>query len=132
MLFRKKQLTVAFESSIQAEYEDGFILDEAEHMDVSPYDKKKVKTDNIMRAILNKDPEAEHGKMVRFSVFYMDKWHHIDWTKLPDNARPIRFRNMSADFGEDGKMENLRLNWVQFGYQFNDKNGKNQQKLLGA
>ena len=122
MLFKKK---LPLDTSIQAEYEDGFILDETEHDDISPYDSNH----NILRAILNKDPEPEHGKMVRFSVFYQNQRHDIDWRGLPDNARPIRFRNFSGDFAEGGVITNKRLNWVNFGYQYTDENGKNVQEV---
>jgi len=121
-LFKKK---LPLNTSIQAEYEDGFILDETEHDDISPYDSNH----NILRAILNKDPEAEHGKMVRFSVFYQNQRHDIDWRGLPDNARPIRFRNFSGDFAEGGVITNKRLNWLNFGYQYTDENGKNVQEV---
>lgn len=122
-MLRKK---LPLDTSIQAEYEDGFVLDETEHDDISPYNN----THNILRAILNKDPEAEHGRMVRFSVFYQNKRHDIDWKDLPDNARPIRFRNYSADFLPGGEMANKRVNWLRFGYQFTDENGKNQQEVV--
>ena len=122
MLFKKK---LPLDTSIQAEYESGFVLDETEHDDISPYDSNH----NILRAILNKDPEPEHGKMVRFSVFYQNQRHDIDWRGLPDNARPIRFRNFSGDFAEGGVITNKRLNWVNFGYQYTDENGKNVQEV---
>jgi hypothetical protein len=50
---------------------------------------------------------------------------------LPDNARPIRFRNYSGDYDEaTGDMVNVRLNWLKFGYQYTDGNGKNVQEVV--
>lgn len=118
MLFRKKPL----DGSIEAEYYDGFVFSEAKHDDVSPYDP----TVNILRSILEKHPEAEHGRMVRFSMFYKDKWHDIDWTALPVNARPIRYKNLEQD-SIGGQIIETRLMTVDFGYQYTDENGKNQQ-----
>jgi hypothetical protein len=113
------------DTSVEAQYADGFVLSEHEHNDISPYND----THNILRAILNKDPEQQHGKMVRFSVFYQNKRLDIDWTDLPDNARPIRFRNYSADFAESGKMANKQLNWLRFGYQAT-VSGKNIKEII--
>jgi len=131
MKFRKK---APIDTSCQAEYEDGWILDESQHDDISPYthynEDGEVVPCNILRAILEKRPEPEHGKMVRFSVFYQNQRHDIDWRGLPDNARPIRFRNFSGDFAEGGVITNKRLNWLRFGYQFTDPNsGKNVQEV---
>jgi hypothetical protein len=113
------------DTSIEAEYSDGFILSETEHSDVSPYTDKH----NIFNDVLNHRPEEEHGKLVRFSVFYRDQRYDVDWTTLPDNARPIRFRDGYSTIYPDGSQEN---GWsgVHFGYQYNTKSGKNIQKVI--
>ncbi len=112
------------DTSVEAEYKDGFILSETEHNDQSPYNQ----THNILGAILNKDAEKEHGKVVRFSVFYKDLRHDVDWTTLPDNARPIRFRTGFNTLASDGSETS---GWVsiQFGYQYQDENGKNIKEI---
>ena len=81
--------SLPLETSCQAEYEDGFILDETENDDVSIVNDGK----NTFYDILDGHPEALHGPMVRFSVFWDNKRYDVDWTQLPDNARPIRFRH---------------------------------------
>lgn len=108
------------DTSVQAEYEDGFILDETELQDVSPYNGGQ----NVLRAILDKTPEAEHGKMVRFSGFYKNKRYDIDWTKVPESGRPIRFRHGFLTIGQSGVVEK---GWsgMDFGYQYNDDSGRN-------
>lgn len=114
------------DTSIQVEYSDGFILDETELDDISPYNKGQ----NVLRAVLDKQPEAEHGAMVRFSVFYKDQRHDINWATLPANARPIRFRDgqktMNTGTGE------VSFCWTgcRFGYQFNDATGRNVQEVV--
>lgn len=113
------------DSSCQAEYADGFVLDETEHHDVSPYDPQF----NILRDILDKRPEEEHGKLVRFSVFYKDQRHDVDWRGLPDNARPIRFRGVERDFHGDGSASDKRITWVRFGYQYTNENGKSTKEV---
>lgn len=126
------------DTSVQAEYKDGYILDETESDDTSQFqhlipkdaDGANLEGNNIFSDILNKRPEADHGPLVRFSVFFKDQRYDIDWTSLPDNARPIRFRNMSGDYDPDtGDMVNIRVNWLRFGYQFKDEAGKNQQEV---
>lgn len=114
--------TLPEDTSIEAEYEDGFVLNETQHNDISPYDPQF----NVFRAILNKDPEQEHGMMIRFSVFYKDMRHDINWLDLPDNARPIRFRDRYLTSFPDGSTES-GITGCRFGYQFTDENGKNQQ-----
>jgi len=114
---------IPLDSSIQAEYADGFILDETELNDISPYNENE----NVFRAILNKDAEAEHGKMVRFSVFWKNNRYDIDWSDLPENARPIRFRTKYATFSEDGT-QTFGTTSIVFGYQYNDESGKNIQE----
>lgn len=112
------------DTSCQAEYADGFILDETELNDVSPYNSGQ----NVFRAILDKEAEPEHGAMVRFSVFYKDSRYDVDWTSLPENARPIRFRNGFITLAPGGV---AAQGWsgVRFGYQYNDESGKNIQEV---
>jgi hypothetical protein len=123
------------DTSCQAEYEDGFILDETELNDVSPYDPKF----NVIRAILEKTPEKDHGKMVRFSVFWKDKQYNVNWVGLPDNARPIRFRKKHNSFNETYRTDTGEVltssepmeftDGVDFGYQYTDENGQNVQEI---
>lgn len=111
------------DTSVQAEYEDGFILDETQNKDVSLFDG----THNTFYDILNKLPEAEHGKMVRFSVFWKDKRYDVNWKDLPDNARPIRFRHGYHHWHPDGT-EETGWSGVDFGYQAT-VDGKNVQEV---
>ena len=64
-----------------------------------------------------------------FSVFYKDQRYDIDWTTLPENARPIRFRHgmMTTDIATGEQLSE----WVgmQIGYQYNDDTGKNIQEV---
>lgn len=112
------------DTSIRATYADGFVLDETELDDTSPYDTKF----NILRAVLNKDAETDHGKLVQFSVFYKDNRYNIDWTDLPDNARPIRFRHGYMTIDGYGNQES---GWsgLEFGYQFINDQGENVQEV---
>lgn len=115
-----------FDTSCQAEYEDGFILDETELNDVSGWVEGK----NVFHDILNRLPEAEHGRLVRFSCFWHDRRHDIDWTQLPDNARPIRFRHGYAKMSVDGELLESGFSGVDVGVQWNDEDGRNQQEVL--
>lgn len=125
---------IPFDTSVQAEYEDGFILDETEQGDISAYIEcplvDGVPTGhNTFSDILNKRPEAEHGKMVRFSVFYKDQRLDFDWTTLPDNARPIRFRDRSSWLDGDGNTGVTDWQGCRAGYQYNDEQGKNHKHI---
>jgi hypothetical protein len=112
------------DTSVEAEYSDGFILSETVLDDTNPYGEG-----NTLRAIIDNAPEAEHGRLVRFSVFYLNNRHDIDWTQLPDNARPIRFRDGFVTLAPDGA---TTQGWsgVHFGYQYNDETGKNIQEVI--
>lgn len=113
------------DTSCQAEYKDGFILDETMHDDVSQYGDG-----NIFRDIIQKRPESEHGAMVRFSCFWRDKRYDIDWRDLPDNARPIRFRHGYATRNVEGTYTEIGWSGVDFGVQWNDESGKNHQEIV--
>lgn len=112
------------ETSCQAEYEDGYVLDETEHDDVAQFGDG-----NIFRDILERRPETEHGRMVRFSVFWDNAIYSLDWTTLPDNARPIRFRHGFARMSVDGALQVRGWSGVDFGAQWNDEDGANQQRV---
>lgn len=115
------------ETSCEAEYADGYVHSETELDDVSPYDGGR----NVFYDILNKLPEEEHGRMTRFSVFYQDHRYDVDWTTLPGNARPIRFRHGYSTINADTN-EVIESGWtgVSFGYQYNDESGANQQEVI--
>lgn len=107
------------DTSIRATYEDGTILDETELNDVSPYDEKH----NMLRAVLNREPELLHGKLKTFSVFWKNTRYNIDFTKLPDNAEPIRLRDGNRSLDTNG-VEKFWWSAVRFGYRYTDENGK--------
>lgn len=114
------------DSSCQAEYEDGFVLDETHQDDVSLFADGK----NIFHDILNCLPEVEHGRMVRFSVFWKDARYDIDWRNLPDSARPIRFRHGYATRSISGDLIESGWSGVDFGYQANNPDGSNYQEIV--
>lgn len=113
-----------YDGSCEATYADGYILSETEHEDVSPFTGQH----NILNDILEKRPEAEHGDLVRFSVYYKDARYDVDWNGLPDNARPVRWKRMEAD-SIGGTIVEVRIMKVGFGYQYNDSNGNNIQEV---
>ena len=117
---------IPLDTSCEAEYADGYIHSETELDDISPFEEGK----NIFYDILEKRPEAEHGPMVRFSVFYQNQRYDVDWTGLPESARPIRFRHGYATLHvATGEMES---GWsgMSFGYQYNDETGKNVKEIV--
>ena len=116
------------DTSVEAEYADGYVYNETEHGDIAQYDPGDPKH-NVFYDILNKLPENEHGRMVRFSVFWRDHRYDINWRHLPDNARPIRFRNGNRTLFPDGSQE-FWWSGVDFGYQFTE-NGKNIKDIQG-
>lgn len=113
------------DTAVEAVYKDGFVLSETDCGDVSPYNPEE----NILRAILNKDPEAEHGRLVEFSMYYKNQKHTVDWTTLPDNARPIRFRTAQLERDLDTGQERFSWLGVNFGYQFTNELGKNIKEI---
>ena len=114
------------ETSVQAEYEDGFVLDETALDDKSGWVEGK----NVFHDILNRLPETDHGRMIRFSVFWDNQRYDVDWKDLPDNARPIRFRHGFARMSVDGSLQERGWSGVDFGCQWNDEDGTNQQEVV--
>ena len=109
---------VPLDTSCQAEYEDGFVLDETEHDDVAQYGDG-----NIFRDILKKRPNVDHGRMVRFSVFWKNHRYDVDWTTLPDDAEPVRLRHGYTSITIGGEGESVKSGWtgVDFGYQADEQ-----------
>jgi hypothetical protein len=117
-------MRLPLDGSVEAEYADGYIHSETELDDISPYDP----TRNILNDVLEKRPEAIHGQMVRFSMFYKDKRYDIDWVEMPDSARPIRYKKIEQD-SVGGVITETRLMKVGFGYQYTDGHGHNVQEV---
>ena len=115
------------DTSVEAEYEDGYVHSETELDDISPFEDGR----NVFYDILEGRPEAEHGRMVRFSVYYQNQRYDVDWTQLPDNARPIRFRHGFSTLDvETGEVIASGFTGVDFGFQWNDEHGQNHQEVL--
>lgn len=115
------------DTSVEAEYEDGYVHSETELDDLSPFENGR----NVFFDILERKPEAEHGRMVRFSVFYQNQRYDVDWTTLPDNARPIRFRHAFSTMNMGtGEVIASGFTGVDFGFQWNDEDGQNHQEIL--
>lgn len=116
---------VPYDSSIEAEYEDGYIHSETELDDISAFGEGNVFTD-----ILKKRLEAHHGRMVRFSVFWKNERYDVNWTELPDNARPIRFRHGYSMLNTATGEQISGFSGVDFGFQYNDSSGRNEQEIV--
>ena len=119
--------TLPLDTSIEAEYEDGYVLSETELGDTNPYG-----VGNTLTAILDRSAEEEHGRMVRFSCFYLDTRYDVDWATVPGNgsARPIRFRHGFSTVTQGGEAVESGWAGIDFGYQWNDEDGSNQQEVL--
>jgi hypothetical protein len=114
---------MAYGFYIQAEYESGYCHTEDEQ-DHSPFVRGK----NILSDIIEKRPEAAHGKMVRFSLIGADARYDVDFRGLPASARPIYYRDMKATIDEYGNQTTECLKHY-FGYQYNDEQGKNIKEI---
>lgn len=108
---------------LEAEYESGYVHREQPE-DHSPYVRGK----NIFNDILEHRPEAVHGKMVRFALVGPEHTNTVDWTTLPDNARPIYSRDMEQD-SIGGEIIETRMMKQIFGYQYNNPDGKNVKEI---
>lgn len=114
----------SLDSSVEAEYLDGFVLSETEQHDISLYEDGR----NTFYDILEGRPANEHGPLQRFSVSWKDKRYDVDWRFLSDDARPIRFRhgNRQVD-GVGGEV--FWWSGVDFGYQHTGENGASVQEV---
>src|SRR4051812_18360858 len=103
---------MAYGYILEAEYEDGFIHRETEE-DQSLYEEGR----NVFYDILHRLPESEHGALVRFEIISETGGEGavIDWSELPDNARPIYFRNMEKTMFNDGREPEVRALKHTFG-----------------
>ena len=119
-------MTLPLDGSIEATFEDGFVLSETETGDVSPFNAEH----NILRCIINKDAESSHGRLVEVSLFYRNKKYTVDFMGLPENARPIRFKHMERQSVGGEWITDPYINRIDFGYQFTDENGKNIQEVI--
>jgi hypothetical protein len=106
---------------IEAEYTSGYVHRQTVE-DHSPY----VVNMNIFNDILNHRPVEAHGRMTRFSLVTAEETFSVDWTVLPDNARPIYLKHMEGDFADGGVVE-TRVVKQEFGAQWNDVDGKNHK-----
>lgn len=115
------------DTSCEAEYEDGYVHSETERDDISAFEDGR----NVFYDILERHLEAEHGRMVRFSVFYQNLRYDIDWRDMPDNARPIRFRHGFSTYDQStGEVIASGFSGMSFGYQYNDETGKNHKEIF--
>ena len=105
-----------YDTSLEAEYEDGFVLNETALDDVNPFTGEG----NTFTAILKRLAEPEHGPMVRFSVFWQNHRYDIDWTTLPREAQPIRLRYGYATINQFGGTS-FGFNGVDFGFELGDQ-----------
>lgn len=110
---------------IEAEYEDGFVHRQDER-DRSLYEEGR----NVFYDINNRLPERAHGSTVRFSLILENEHVHVDFTMLPDNARPICFKHMERDSKDGVFIEEPRIVGIDFGYQYTDEDGINQQEVM--
>lgn len=120
---------------LEAEYESGYVHSD-QIQDISPYTKgEKVNGvtngRNIFNDILEKRPEEFHGRLIRFSLIPDNGGHRydIDWTTLPDNARPIRFIDRRKETNVANGETQQFVDAIRFGYQYTDETGKNVQEI---
>lgn len=111
---------------LEAQYSDGYLVREDDE-DRSAYEDGR----NVFFDILHGLPVAEHGPMVRLSLFTGRWTYSIDWRSLPAGSRPIRFKHMERDFSASGEPRgDPRVARIDFGYQFTDEQGNNLQEVL--
>lgn len=122
--------TVAHGVILEAEYEDGFVLNEHDLNDISPYDDDR----NVFHAIINERAVPEHGRMVRWScdaTEFAGLRYDIDWTINwhLTNPRPIYFRDMErvADQATGDWIAPAHATRHVFGFQYNDAEGRNAE-----
>jgi hypothetical protein len=105
---------------IEAEYEDGFILNQIKNSDTSIFSKKG----NTFTDILNFLPIRYHGRMVRFSLYHNNKRHDINWNMTPLGSRPFFMKTMSSSLGNIYIGSSGIIQNVEFGYEYMDINGQ--------
>lgn len=113
---------------LEATYQDGFVL-KGTRSDVSSFVEGKNQFYDVIEGL----HEKEHGKLVNWAVVgTAGTRYDLDMTHLPDNARPIFYREMERDLvvDNDGNIISegtLRVMRTIFGAQWNDETGQNHQ-----
>lgn len=99
---------------IEAEYDDGFILNQIKNEDKALFSKPG----NTFTDILNFAPVKYHGKMIRFSLYHKGRRHDINWRMTPFGAKPFILKTMASSIGNPylGTLGNLQK--IEFGYEF--------------
>lgn len=115
---------MAYGYNLEAEYESGYVHRENDQ-DHSPY----VAGRNIFYDIVNALPVPIHGQMVRFSLVGKEQKYDIDWATLPDNARPIYYRDMARSLNMSTNEEIVECLQHYFGYQYTDEQGENHKEI---
>jgi hypothetical protein len=118
---------MAYGYTLEAEYSDGYIHSEQKLGDVSPYAIGR----NVFNDIIERRPNADHGRMVRFSCIGQYKRYDIDWRLFPMNAKPIYYRHMERQLNQNG-------DWIGdpyatahfFGYEYHDQSGQKVKEIL--
>lgn len=116
---------------IEAEYSDGFVLNEEAHGDRSPYDEGR----NIFNAIVESRPVDEHGPMIRWTCFTHLSRLDVDWRQVPLGSRPVMEHDLERDFdaGSGEPKGPARVMEQRFGYEF-DVDGETVREVqeIGA
>lgn len=95
-----------------AEYADGYVLIE-DGSDVSAY----VEGANQLSDVCNGRPCAEHGQLVKFCLVTSTHVHAVDWTVVPETARPVRLKRYEFTPGVDDEPRRVA---ITFGYEYDD------------
>ena len=104
---------------LEVEFSDGFILNQLKQNDISMFDASR----NTFYDIVNKLCEEDHGKMKRLSLYKDNRKYSIDWTTVPNDAKPVCLKTFSMDInGIDANVQKL-VN-VEFGYEYIDAKTK--------
>jgi hypothetical protein len=99
---------------IEAEYEDGYILNQLKNDDKAIYSK----IGNTFTDILNFAPVKYHGKMTRFSLYHKGKRHDINWKMTPIGASPFIIKTMASTIGNPYIGTGGIIQLIEFGFEY--------------
>lgn len=116
---------------LEAQFEDGFEYKGTQ---------EDVSTVNPLRNVffdIREGLHDLHGRLTRYSMQGqvpqddgMCRRYDIDFSVLPESAKPIWYINREVDRYSDGSMSEVRDMAYGFGYEFTDSEGENQKEVI--
>lgn len=111
---------------LEAEYQDGYKHNQRDLRDVSLYMPGK----SVGYDIRTHQPAADHGPLVKVTLYHPGGEHTLNWAALPEGAKFIFFKHIERRFNaEQMWLEEPRIVGIDFGYEYKGEDGKTHKHV---